>query len=154
MNLHLVRHAHAVAAEEDPARPLSARGRKQVQALAKVLARGDSFAPEEFWHSPLARSRETATLLARGLELRARLVEVPGLEPEDDPDIMVRRLKGRSEPLALVGHEPHLSALATRLVGGPAGWPIFALRKGGIISLEGAGAHWQVRWQLAPELLG
>lgn len=153
MELYLVRHAHAVDEEENPRRPLSDRGRQQVRALAKFLTSSGAFHPAECWHSSLVRSRETAMLLTKALELPAKLVEVEGLEPCDEPVQIARRLKGLTDPLALVGHEPHLSALASLLVGGKPEAPIFLLRKSAVIALEGSGHRWQVRWQLSPELL-
>jgi phosphohistidine phosphatase len=153
MELYLIRHAHALDGEDDARRPLSPRGRKQVKALTKFLASSGALQPAEIWHSGLDRARETAELLVEGLELSAKLVEKKGLTPEDDPALLIARLKTVREPLAIVGHEPFLSALATLLVGGGAGVPIFVVRKSTIIALEGSGSLWQVRWQLAPELL-
>jgi phosphohistidine phosphatase len=153
MELYLIRHAHAVDKEENPERPLSERGRKQVRALAKFLATSGALHPAEFWHSSLVRSRQTAELLAERMNLHAPLVEVAGLEPCDEPALIGRRLKGLTKPLAIVGHEPHLSALATLLIGGTSDAPMFVVRKSAVIALEGAGPHWQVRWHLSPELL-
>ncbi len=153
MELYLIRHAHAVDGEDDARRPLSSRGRKQIRALTEFLASSGALNPAEIWHSPLDRSRETAQLLVDGLELDAKLIEAPGLEPGDDPADIAARLKKVREPLAIVGHEPHLSTLATLLVGGKSSVPIFVVRKSTVIALEGIGSHWQVRWQLAPELL-
>ena len=153
MELFLIRHAHAVDAEEDPARPLSNRGRKQVRVLAKFLSRSGVLRPAEIWHSSLQRSRETAELLARGLGLPVPLVEAPGLEPGDEPAMVARRLRTQEQSLALVGHEPHLSALASLLVAGRGEAPLFVLKKCAVIALERDGARWQVRWQISPELL-
>ena len=153
MELYLIRHAHAVDEEENPERPLSARGRKQVLTLAKFLAASGALHATQFWHSSLVRSRETAELLVRGLGLEAPLHEMAGLEPCDEPAAIARRLKGLTEPLAIVGHEPHLSGLASLLVGGGTDAPIFVVRKCAAIALEGSGARWQVRWHLSPELL-
>ncbi len=153
MDLYLIRHAHAVDAEEDPARPLSDRGRKQVRVVTNFLDQSEAFEPAEIWHSALARSRETAQMLAHALARDAVLTSTPGLEPNDDPDAIVRRLKKFDRALAIVGHEPHLSALATLLVAGPDKTPLFLLKKCSVLRLEGTGAHWQVRWQVSPELL-
>jgi phosphohistidine phosphatase SixA len=76
MQLYLIRHAHAVDTEEDPERPLSKRGAEQVTGLAGFLRRSDLFRPEEFWHSPLVRSRETVEVLARRMRL-----DVPHTKP-------------------------------------------------------------------------
>lgn len=151
--LFLIRHAHAVDAEENPERPLSDRGRKQVRALAKFLRPNGAPQPSEIWHSPLVRSRETAQLLAERLELDAPLVLVAGLEPEDEPAVIARKIEAFRHPLAIVGHEPHLSALASLLVAGPEGRATFVLKKCSVLALEGAGARWQVRWLISPELL-
>jgi phosphohistidine phosphatase len=154
MQLYLIRHAHAVDAEQDPARPLSSRGHEQVRALAAFLKRAKVFQPEEIWHSSLLRSRETAEGLVQRLQLGAPLTLMPDLEPEDDPRAVARRIRATARPLAIVGHEPHLSALASLLVVGRAEPAHFAMKKCAALALEGAAAHWIVRWHVSPELLG
>ena len=153
MEIYLIRHAHAVDADEDPGRPLSRRGRSQVRTLAKFLRRSGRFQPAEIWHSSLARSRETAELLAQRLVLSAPRTQVPDLEPEDDPRALAERLKAAPKPIAVVGHEPHLSALATWLVAGKTEPATFVLKKCSALALEGIGPHWSVRWHISPELL-
>ena len=153
MNVYLVRHAHAVAADVDATRPLSPRGREQVTALADFLAPSGVFQPAEFWHSPLVRSRQTAELLARRLQLDVSRSLIPELEPESDPRAAARRLKVTTHAVAIVGHEPHLSALATLLIGAKAGLPVFVMKKCSVLALEGIDAHWSVRWHISPDLL-
>lgn len=153
MRVYLVRHAHAVDADADPARPLSARGVEQLKTLAKFLRPSGAFAPGEIWHSPLARSRETAELLAKHLRLTVPLKLVPGLEPDDDPAVVATRLKACASPVAIVGHEPHLSALATLLITGRTEPAKFTMKKSAALALEGIGPHWSVRWHVSPELL-
>ena len=151
--LYLVRHAHALDAEADEARPLSDRGRRQIVALARFLRGKGVFTPEEFWHSPLVRARDTALLLDRELQFGAPLHEMPDLRPEDDPRATMRRLKKARRPLAIVGHEPHLSALASLLVAGETEPPAFVFKKCAVVALEPNGDKWMVRWHLTPELL-
>jgi phosphohistidine phosphatase len=151
--LYLIRHAHAVDHTEDPARPLSKRGRDQVRALAAFLGTAKGFAPAEIWHSPLVRSRETAERLAGHMKLAAELSLVPGLEPEDDPAEFVKRLQPTLESVAVVGHEPYLSALASLLVRGASAPPVFVMKKCAALALEGEGRFWMVRWHVSPELL-
>ena len=151
--LYLIRHAHALDAEVDEVRPLSTRGEQQVRALAEFLRGKDVFRPEEFWHSSLVRAQQTATLLAQRLRLSAPLSLMPDLEPEADPRAVARRIKARSRPLAIVGHEPHLSALATLLVTGRAEPPSFLMKKCAALALDGGGDFWAVRWHVSPELL-
>jgi phosphohistidine phosphatase len=164
MLLHLVRHAHAVTDGENPSRPLSARGRGEAARLARFFAGNGCFNPTQIWHSPLLRSRETVDELLKRLALDAVVVETPGLLPEDDPQELAERLqlhpKDRGD-LALVGHEPHLSALASLLVRGKETKELFTLKKSAVLTLELTGdlhkktgfSRWRVRWQISPELL-
>lgn len=153
MQIYLIRHAHAVDAAEDPKRPLSKKGHKQVKRLAKFLRKNEAIATSEFWHSPLARSRETAERLTAQIGAPAKLLEVTGLEGGDDPAKIAERLKNRKTPVAVVGHEPQLSALASLLVVGATEPPRFVLKKSAVVALDRAEGGWAIRWQISPELL-
>ena len=150
MNLFLIRHAHAVDVEENPLRPLSARGRTQVAQLVAFFRVDGRLTPAEIWHSPLVRSRETAALLATGLQLNAPLIEKSGLEPEDNPRAWVGPLIREKTDIAIVGHEPHLGVLATLLVHGSDRELHFEFKKGGVLALERTGERWVVKWETAP----
>jgi phosphohistidine phosphatase len=150
MELHLIRHAHAEDTAPDETRRLSPRGRRQARALARRLRATGEFAPAEIWHSTLRRARETAELLAPAAPGAPRR-EQTGLAPEDDPAAIVRRLARTREPVALVGHEPQLSALASQLVTGTADPVVFHVRKASALALTRVGRRWVVRWFLPPE---
>ena len=154
MNLYLIRHAHAEDTAPDERRLLSKRGQRQVRHLARFLRGTEVFAPEEIWHSTLGRAQETAALLAVGIKRHVPLREVPDLAPADDPRRVARQLEQWDRSIALVGHEPHLSALASLLVTGATEPVRFAMKKGAALALEGAGRHWIVRWHVSPDLLG
>jgi phosphohistidine phosphatase len=153
MLVYLIRHAHALDGADDAARPLSQRGREQVRALARLLRARDIFQPAAIWHSPLVRARETAELLVRRAGCGIPLMEMAGLMSGDDPRVMARRIRRLHEDVALVGHEPHLSALASLLVAGAAEPALFVLKKCAMLALERDERRWMVRWQVSPELL-
>lgn len=152
MHLYLIRHAHALDGADDLARPLSPKGAKQVRALARRLRACDAFEADEIWHSPLRRAEETAVLLAQRLKSEARLASVGGLRPEDAANSILKRLDALRHPVAVVGHEPHLSALASLLVAGKAAPPRFVLKKCAALRLDRADGVWAVRWHISPEL--
>jgi phosphohistidine phosphatase len=154
MKIYLIRHAHALDGKDDAARPLSKKGRGQIRTMARFLRRSGALATREFWHSPMVRAVDTARLLAQRLEGRARLTPVAGLLHEDKPAIMARRLNKLRRPVAVVGHEPHLSALASLLIAGRPKPPLVVLRKCAVLALERHGRRWQVRWQVSPGMLG
>jgi len=145
--IYLIRHADAVSEEENPARPLSAKGRDQVARLCAVLRKGPGFRPAELWHSPLVRSLETAQLLKKGLKLTGPLVLTPGLEPDDNPGRIAPVLEEEKRDIAVVGHEPHLGVLASLMVQGPARPAIFyPFPKAGVLALSRDGKRWRSDW--------
>jgi len=152
MQAYLIRHAHALDGDDDAARPLSRRGRAQIRALAAFLARRTDLSVREFWHSPRVRARDTAELLARRLGGGIRLRQISGLEPAADPAAVARRLQARRRPVALVGHEPHLGALAAFLVAGREAKPVVSLKKCCVLALERERGRWVIRWLTSPEM--
>jgi phosphohistidine phosphatase len=164
VQLFLIRHAHAANAADDSLRPLSDRGREECARLVAFFQRNGALRPAHFWHSPLVRALETARLLADGLKLDHALVETPGLRPEDDPSEIADRIEKSDtiESLALVGHEPHLSALATLLVRGKVRPVAFVLKKGSVLAFAPTGSvhkksgrpRWHALWHIEPALLG
>lgn len=149
---YLIRHAHAEDGDRDDLRELSPKGRRQIREVARWLDSARAFAPEEIWHSPLVRARDTATRLAAQLKLKVPLREITGLRPDDDPALLARRLRDARRVIAIVGHDPHLSSLATLLVTGREEPPAFRLKKCAVLRLD-QGSGWTVRWQISPELL-
>jgi phosphohistidine phosphatase len=143
----LMRHADAVSDEVDPERPLSPKGREQVGRVCDALRKVSGVSPEQIWHSPLARSRETADLLARGLKLQAPLVLTPGLQPDDDPAGIAAVLNAEERDIAVVGHEPHLGVLASLMVHGPVRSGIYyPFPKAGVVALTRNGKAWKSQW--------
>lgn len=152
MQHYLIRHAHAVDMTPDAVRPLSGKGRAQVGRLGDFLRGNEVFVPDEIWHSPLLRAKETAVAIAQAVSFKGPVREVAGLEPEADPSVIARLLGGSHRSIAVVGHEPHLGALASMLIGGQRTRPVVHMKKCAALAIEGGGAHWQVSWHLAPEL--
>jgi phosphohistidine phosphatase len=90
-------------------------------------------------------------------------VETPGLLPEDEPLELAERLELHppTVSLALIGHEPHLGALASLLVRGKARPGLFNVKKAAVLALEPTGdlhksngrPRWRVSWHIVPALL-
>jgi phosphohistidine phosphatase len=156
--LYLLRHAHALTAEEDPARPLSERGREEIRALGVFIRDRGGIAVERVWHSPLLRAVESAEIFCDKLDLKATRREIDGLLPDDDIRGIARRLSGFGYPLLVVGHEPHLGRLASMLVCGNVDQDIVDFKKGALLCLEREATKsqtilWRIRWFITPALL-
>jgi phosphohistidine phosphatase len=156
MRLYLVRHAHATTHEEDPLRPLSERGRDVARKVARWLSDTLADTPGLILHSPLARSRETAMIIASELKAEDRLEEVDTLLPEDDPLDTLALLARDERSILVVGHEPHLARLASLLLLGDRDRPLILLKKGAVCCLKSFGqgeGPWIIEWSVKPRLL-
>ena len=151
MRLYLVRHGGAKPEAEDPARPLSDRGRGEVEAVARHAA-ALGVAVTEICHSGKLRARQTAEVLAAHLKPRDGTREMKGLAPNDDPEIIQTYLKAVEEPVMLVGHLPHLSQLASALLLGEPAREILDFEAGAILCLIRTGREFQIQWLLTPRL--
>jgi phosphohistidine phosphatase len=127
MRVTLIRHAEAGDdAPRDEARALTARGREDARRLGRALARrGVEFSL--MVSSPLVRAVQTAEIVACEIGYRDRIAVTDLLVPEGTASRVVGFLQsiGReaemeaAPSIALVAHEPILSALAAALTGKP-----------------------------------
>jgi len=140
VRLLLVRHAIAVDGRDfagsDAARPLTDDGRRRFEGAARALA---ALVPELalVLSSPYLRARETAQILREAFDETPRRDELAALAPDGAARETVAALgRHRDLPaLALVGHEPSLSALeALLLVGRERPFAVF--KKGGAALLD------------------
>ena len=155
--LHLLRHAHAGDparwTRDDAERPLSEKGRRQAEQLAKLLARLDE-APDLFITSPRVRAAETARIVAKAL--KAEVVVDHRLAGPLDPDLVTEILlaAGPAERPCLVGHDPAFSELLGEILGVGA----IPMRKGTLARVDLPGPDVQggrgvLRYLIPPELL-
>jgi phosphohistidine phosphatase len=117
----LIRHAEAGDdAPRDESRSLTARGRADARRLGRVLARrGVRFSL--IVTSPLVRAVQTAEIVAAAVRYRGHMPALDLLAPEAparEAAAFLRRAADEKS-VALVAHEPILSALAALLTRQP-----------------------------------
>lgn len=152
MVLYLVQHGEAKPEQEDPARPLTDRGRDEVGRVARHTG-ALRLQIAEIRHSGKLRARQTAEILAEYLRPARGVREIEGLAPNDDPRKARSDAEAAREPLMLVGHLPHLSRLASFLIVGDPGREIIRFRPGGIVCLGKMEGRWLLLWILTPDLV-
>ena len=162
MNLFLIRHAIAVDEgmpeyEDDSQRPLTDKGKKKMRQIAKGLrALGVEF--DLILSSPYVRAKETADILADVFKAKADVALSDNLVPMGDPDLLIAEMneKYSAHSVAIVGHEPHLTALVSLLVADNASMDI-TLKKGGVCRLSADDLHHTrkatLEWLLTPGIL-
>jgi len=135
LQLWLLRHGEAVPHDSKPSdaeRELTARGERQSIAAGKGLARlGVEFAA--CYTSPKVRSRDTARLACRALNIEPQEVPVlaNGFDREDALELLLAHA-GEGDPRVLVvGHEPSFSQVVHDLTGGRVDF-----KKGGVAAVR------------------
>ncbi len=161
VDLYLVRHA--IAEPRDPARwpddaqrPLSPEGVELFRLAARGLQR-IGVEVEAVLASSYARAWGTAKILSEEAGWPAPAA-APELEPTSSPAAALEVAASRTESmLALVGHEPDLSQLASLALTGDAHAVAIQFKKGGIACLHFAGApaagRAELRWSASPKIL-
>jgi phosphohistidine phosphatase len=148
MKLYFLRHGKADWPnwdKPDDHRPLTDDGKKQLAAVAKMLARLE-IAPV-ILTSPLPRASQTAEIA--GKYLRQKIRVEPLLRPGFDAGKLKKILKDFSgDSLMVVGHEPDFTRTIFQLTGGET-----KLSKAGvarvdfdILSMKG-----ELRWLVPPK---
>jgi phosphohistidine phosphatase len=161
VKLLIIRHGPAgdraeweAEGRDDRLRPLTLQGKKEVRRVAEGLA---TLVPriDRLATSPLVRAVQTAEIVAAQYDCDP--VTVEPLAPGNDPDAVVKWLRGqRGETIAVVGHEPDLSALACYLLTGKVS-SFLTLKKSGTCLLDlddpaGPGKA-RLEWLLVPRVL-
>jgi len=153
MRLYLVRHGEAVSEEVNPERPLSQRGRLDVEKMGRFLRRA-KLKVDLIWHSGKVRALETAQILGGALFVKDPPVTRQGLAPLDPIKLIENQLRKREEDLMIVGHLPFLGKLASSLVSGSSSPDLVTFQAGGVACLERLeGGSWRLEWILSPGLL-
>lgn len=114
--LYLIRHADAVIGPIDEQRFLSSYGNAQVKALGAFIKKKGIKKPDELWHSTLVRAKQTAIGLCEEIGWNIPILETEDLKPDDDYSIILKKLKSETRDIAIVGHNPYLECLASRLL--------------------------------------
>lgn len=160
MKLLVIRHGIAMdrdefaeSGESDDLRPLTKEGRREMKDVARWL-RKKVKAIDILATSPLVRARETAEIVGNAFD-----IEDPEISESLVPDKALEdfeqwcALYADKDVVAVVGHEPHLSSLATWLISGKRESRI-ELKKGGacMIDFESGAQHdsGTLSWLLTP----
>jgi phosphohistidine phosphatase len=160
MRLYLVRHAIAELRDAerwpvDGERPLTARGVRRFRRAARGVA---TLAPrvERVLSSPFVRAWDTALILKREAGWPApERCEVLQTSPAAEVMQVVQANRDAAS-LALVGHEPYLSAFGSYLLTGEESGARLLLRKGAIacfLLADDPDTRAELQWLLQPRAL-
>ncbi|MEW6365647.1 MAG: phosphohistidine phosphatase SixA [Acidobacteriota bacterium] len=146
-----MQHGEALPERIDPERPLSDKGRADVQRIAAVLRRA-AVRVHTIEHSGKKRAAQTAELLATALGVQQIGIR-SGIGPKDAVAPFVSDVTCRPDDLMVVGHLPFLGKAAAALVNGDESKPVVSFQQGGVVCLcREADGVWTIAWMLLPAL--
>lgn len=160
MDLYILRHGRAGTRgpeyPDDSKRPLTQDGRARIGAIAKAMETlGVHY--DRALTSPFTRALETAEIVTRAHGTSRSLVEVDELGQGRGPEGALRAIRrdhAEHESLLVVGHEPDLGELVSRLATGANDGLRITLKKGGLVKLVlpslAPRARATIEWVLTP----
>jgi phosphohistidine phosphatase len=153
MRVYLMQHGKPVPKEEDPDRPLSDKGKDEVERMSEFLSKSGVKVQEAF-HSGKTRARQTAEIMLSQLNPEVKAQERPGLSPLDDVKEIASHIKDTDKDLLIAGHLPHLGKLASLLIVGDEAVPTASFQQGGVACLKkDEKGHWSVAWMVVPDII-
>jgi phosphohistidine phosphatase len=141
LKIYLIRHAPAVeitARTTDSQVHLSSEGRRIARAVGNTL-RNQGISFEVMISSPYTRAIQTAELIAERVDYMGVIEANNAFISEIPARVALAEISTYSIDIAIVGHEPSISALGALLVGRPSFPP---LKRGQISCIEDGNPLW------------
>lgn len=156
MKLYLVQHGNSLSKEEDPDRHLSKQGINDIENLS-IFLKNKKIKVKNIFHSKKERAIQTAQLLYDALKSeneKVNILAIDNLNPNDQIEPLITKIKTWNEDNLIVGHLPYLSKLIGSLVTKDENKIITNYCQGTISCLElGESNNWEISWMLKPFLL-
>ncbi len=151
MRLYIVQHGDSVPKNIDPDRPLSDRGRADIQRLTEWLS-SHNVQIVQILHSGKTRAKETAEILRPLLESRDQIYERPGLAPNDSPETFLYQLLDPKKDTLVVGHMPFVARTVSQALTGAPDRQLVEFVPGSIAGIERSdSASWRLFMFARPE---
>jgi phosphohistidine phosphatase len=158
MDLFILRHGKAGKSSggpDDAARALTREGKDEIKRVAQWM-KAKNFRFDVIATSPLQRSLKTATIVASVLGQKDILAVWNELAPGGDPDTVcyTASLQGTNAVVLIVGHEPALSMLISKIICGDVNASI-VISKGGLAKIRNYSFEThpsgELQWLLTPK---
>jgi phosphohistidine phosphatase len=157
MEIYLMQHGKSFSEEADPERSLTPEGENQIEASTRALQKmGVGF--DLIVTSPKKRARQTAEIVAQGLEYPSDDIKVTeALQPKAPASDAISFLKAYEDKtrVLLTGHLPSLGGIASDLLSEGSKVDV-QFNMGGLCRVDAdlsKGGAGELKWVLPPEHL-
>lgn len=149
--LYILQHGEAVSKEIQPERPLSEQGIRDIRILAQHM-QNMGVQLGNIFHSGKLRAQQSAALIAENLSPGINPVQTEGLNPNDDPTVIIEDIEQLDANILLASHMPFVSRLCSTLLTGTTDAE-FASTPGTLFCLEKTDNRWRLAYMLRPDFL-
>jgi len=151
MRLYLVQHGDSLPKDVDPDRPLSDRGRADIQRLTEWLS-SHNVQIAQILHSGKTRAKETAEILRPLLTSPSQIYESQGLAPNDSPEAFLHQLRDLEKDTLIAGHMPFVARTVSQALTGAPDRQLVEFVPGSVVGIERSdGASWRLFMFARPE---
>ena len=151
MRLYIVQHGDSVPKDVDPDRPLSDRGRADIQRLAEWLS-SHNVQIEQILHSGKTRAKETAEMLRPLLTSPSQIYEGQGLAPNDSPEVFLHQLRDPGKDTLVASHMPFVARTISQALTGEPDRQLVEFVPGSVAGIEhDEGDSWRLFMFARPE---
>ena len=149
VRLYLIQHGEPLPKEENPMRPLSLKGQRDVQRVASACS-SYRIEADIIYYSTKLRARQTAEII--GKKLGIPVEERAGIDPLDPVKPWLSELKNTNKSIMIAGHLPFLERLVSLLLTGKEEKHPVKFQQGGMVCLERSEeSEWSLLWTLFPD---
>jgi phosphohistidine phosphatase len=151
LSLYILQHGDAVPKEVDPERPLSGQGVRDIRILAMHM-QNMGVQLDNIFHSGKLRGEQSVRLIADVLSPEIKPIQTDGLNPNDDPAVILDDIKQMRGNTLIASHMPFVSRLCSVLLTG-ADNAEFASLPGTLFCMEKNDDKWRLAYMLRPDFL-
>jgi len=149
--LYVLQHGEALSKEIQPERPLSEQGIRDIRILARHMQNMGVQLGNVF-HSGKLRAQQSAGLITETVSPEIHPLQAEGLNPNDDPTVILEDIERMDANILIVSHMPFVSRLCSTLLTGTTDAE-FASIPGTLFCLEKADNRWRLAYMLRPDFL-
>ncbi len=151
MRLYIVQHGDSLPKDVDPDRPLSDRGRADIQQLTEWLS-SHNVQIAQILHSGKTRAKETAEILRPLLMSPSQIYEGQGLAPNDSPEAFLHQLRDTEKDTLIAGHMPFVARTVSQALTGAPDRQLVDFAPGSVVGIERSdAASWRLFMFARPE---
>lgn len=152
MRYYFAQHGIALSSDIDVSRSLSTEGKKQTQAIAKIL-KSNNVPISQIAHSGKQRATQTAQIFTTTLNIKISN-KMDGMSPNDDARAFTELISSEDfDNTLFIGHLPHLQKVISYLLTKNTSTDLLTFRNSAVLCMETDKDNARILWYITPDII-